>query len=356
MITPRLLAEHPTGDAALLTRGRAALDFSGPVPRLLVRTPEELRVHELPAGSGPVSGPVAVFAGAAPEPFVSPVAHDLSHAVLFGAETYRLVDRTGAPRWEQPMARPGGRLVTSAMWGRSARGEPLVWLAVPVDPAEDREADPERDVCLLSLDVQGRRLARFTVPLGNGNLGVGPLLDGAGRLVAVSVLGSLQPVTLLPASGGHRLVPLPGYRRSPEFKPVTGSRFVTVGKETVAGDFDLRWHDAATGGVTDALTLADLMGSENDVDGLHLAPYISWSTGGRLDGDSFVVVVEDGDEDEWAAPDAVPYSHWLVTGGRSRGRIVYPGSRSSVHLGAVRLPGDGTWFTADQGTLYRWGL
>ncbi|MFI6517216.1 hypothetical protein ACIBF1_16800 [Spirillospora sp. NPDC050679] len=354
MITPRLLSEHRTDDAALLSRGRAALDFSAPAPRLLVRTDEELRVHDLPAEGGPVPPPAAAFAGAGTMPFASPVAHDLSHAVLYGTGAYRIVDRSGTVVRELPMAEHGGTPVTSAMWSRSAQGEPQVWLAVPLDPSLDRTVPPDQGVCLLRLDAQGRPLDRFAVPLGDGNPGVAPIIGDDGRLVAVSALGSLRPITFL-VTDGHRLAPLPGHRRSPEHKPVR-SRFVTVGKDDGSADFDLRVHDATTGAAEAVVTLADLLDSEPDTDGLHLAPYISWSTGGRLDDDSLVVAVEDGDEDDWAAPDALPYSHWLVTGGRSRGRIVYPAPHSASHPGGARLPGDGTWFTADQQALYRWSL
>lgn len=349
-----------------LLTGGGWFDLSGPVPRLLLRGPDSMRVYEL--------GEDVELRATFPRP--SPnwremndwLAPDLSFVVFQGETSYTAVDRDGNQMWHQPF---GGRYATP--WGHVGFA-----MAGPYRETQTLLRLPSGAVdktLFVALDTAGNELARSVLPCGGNDRCVELVWGSEGYLTGVHARGGTADGALAkPAEYQASLVcghVVLGKRvRDKQAAPPAGYASAVRGREAVEWSpsgtgmmtidgrgRDVRWHRFPSCEVAAELRLSDFPPpgtGDNSVHDHHL--WISPYEGGYVDEDTAMVTLHNSynearvimfGEDVWEE-----HSHWLAdpVTGELHGRIAYP----MRDVDCVWLLGDGTWVTAEWDTLYRW--
>lgn len=354
-ITPRLVAKYriPGVRRALKEGGR--FDRSGPVPRMLLKYPDSLRVYEL----GEDLELLAEFPRpAAHESSVKDwVPPDLSFVVFQGESSYTAVHRDGSRMWHQPFGAG-----STSRWnhvGFAMAGpyrETQILLRLPSDTVGKS--------LFVVLDTAGNVLARNVLPCGGYERHVQLAWGSEGYLTGVHVSrGGAQPVHYQASLVcghivlGKRMAALAGQPEPPGRVVLSTNPSGTVAMSVDEGGRDVRWHRLPSSEVTAVLRLSDFPAAGTGDCSVHDRPWIS-CRGGHVDADTALVALYNAydearvfmfGEDIWEE-----HSHWLAdpATGELHGRIDYP-----MHdVDSVWLPGDGTWLTTESNTLYRWSV
>ncbi|MGA5822651.1 hypothetical protein ACPC54_32920 [Kitasatospora sp. NPDC094028] len=351
-ITPQLVATYPIPDRH---GAQTALDPTGPVPRLQIRSARSLRVYELKEEAELL----AEFPAPTPNPYGRQwTAPDLSFTVFGAAEAYVAIAQDGTRLWQQPYGtwdvwRWGDLDFTGGSPAGGADRGLRIWLRVP-----SGLPDATR---ILTLDAAGTVLAESLLPCGGYERHVHLLWDENEQVAGVRVAGEGVPRTHYEArweSGAIKLgreVPQDHGDRLPVDRcyldvDSTSTRCMTVDRR----GRDLAWHRLPGYQVTATLALGDFPAPGTGDCSVHNRPSIS--TGGYVDDDTVIVTLHNTydeaavlmfGEDEWRE-----YSHWLAdpATGTLHGRLEYPMREVDV----VMPVGDGTWITEEWEALHRW--
>ncbi|MFE3503626.1 hypothetical protein [Kitasatospora sp. NPDC059160] len=348
-ITPTPVASYPIPSGS---NSRSSVDPTGPVPRLEVHDGTSLRLYDLREQAELK----AEFPAPGPE-WWAPVwtAPDLSFAVFGTGDGYVATAQDGTELWRQPYGtwrvdRWGYVLFTVTGPDRELR----IWLRLP-------SGLPDATL-FLTLDAEGRVLARSVLECGGYERYARLLLDADGEVIGVDVSGGSGPTTrhrLRRESGALVLAePLPqdAVPRLPADRDYLdadsgNTRCMTVDRR----GRDISWHAVPSYEVTATLRLSDFPAPGTGDCSVHNDPSIS-SLSGFVD-DSTVLVTLHNRYDEGAVllfgeQDWREYSHWLAdpATGALHGRLEYPMSEVDYVLPL----GDGTWLTQEWNAYRRW--
>ncbi|GAA2346102.1 hypothetical protein OG879_33705 [Streptomyces caniferus] len=352
-ITPRLVAKYriPGIRHALPDRGR--FDRSGPIPRLLLKEPDALRVYEL----GEDIELLAEFPR--PTPQGSSVndwaAPDLSFAVFQDETSYTAVHRDGSRMWRQSFG-----AWTASRWGHVGFA-----MAGPYRETQVLLRLPSGTVgksLFAALDTAGNVLACTMLPCGGQERDVGLTWESEGYLTGVYASGGGAAPTLYQASLvcghialGKQMTVAAGPPWQPNRVALSTNPSGTGEMSVDEGGQDVYWHRLPSLEVAAVLRLSDFPAAGTGDCSVHDRPWIS-CRGGYVDADTALVALHNSynearvlmfGEDIWEE-----HSHWLADPetGELHGRIAYP----MRDVDCVWLLGDGTWVTAEWNTLYRW--
>ncbi|MGY5125629.1 hypothetical protein [Streptomyces nigrescens] len=354
-ITPRLVAKYRIPGIQYALRDGGRFDRSGPLPRLLLKDQDSLRVYEL----GEDLELLAAFPRPAPhESAVNDwVAPDLSFVVFQGKSSYTAVHRDGSRMWQQPFG----------AWSTRRWGHAGFAMAGPYRETQILLRLPSGTVgksLFVVLDTAGNVLARNVLPCGGQERYVGLTWGSEGYLTGVHASrGGVQP-THYQASlvCGH--IVLGKRMTAPAGQPVPPGRVALSTNPSGTGEMsvdeggrDVRWHRLPSFEVTAVLRLSDFPAAGTGDCSVHDRPWIS-CRGGYVDADTALVTLHNSydearvlmfGEDIWEE-----HSHWLAdpATGELLGRIDYP----MRDVESVWLLGDGTWVTTEWNTLYRWSV
>ncbi|WP_328743179.1 hypothetical protein OG436_34355 [Streptomyces caniferus] len=352
-ITPRLVAKYriPGIRHALPDRGR--FDRSGPIPRLLLKEPDALRVYEL----GEDIELLAEFPR--PTPQGSSVndwaAPGLSFAVFQDETSYTAVHRDGSRMWRQSFG-----AWTASRWGHVGFA-----MAGPYRETQVLLRLPSGTVgksLFAALDTAGNVLACTMLPCGGQERDVGLTWESEGYLTGVYASGGGAAPTLYQASLvcghialGKQMTVAAGPPWQPNRVALSTNPSGTGEMSVDEGGQDVYWHRLPSLEVAAVLRLSDFPAAGTGDCSVHDRPWIS-CRGGYVDADTALVALHNSynearvlmfGEDIWEE-----HSHWLADPetGELHGRIAYP----MRDVDCVWLLGDGTWVTAEWNTLYRW--